>query len=323
MPMPSGLRPMLCKPAAALPPNLRDYGFEIKWDGIRALLYYDSDTLKLISRNMLELTPQYPELQMLATELGKKRLILDGEIVALNDAGVPSFEQLQGRMGLTDSGVINKRRGTIPITFMIFDLLYVDGEDLMTRPYIERREKLEALKLSGPCWHTPPFYLGQGEALLAITREKQFEGIVGKRLESCYEAGARSGAWIKIKNTLRQEFVIGGWLPGTGTRSARIGSLLIGYYDDQKRFHYAGKVGTGFSEATLDTLLALLKPAVQTTNPFAVRHPNHRHSIFVEPRHVAEIEFTEWTREGLLRHPSFKGLRPDKPSAEVRREFQK
>jgi bifunctional non-homologous end joining protein LigD len=246
-----------------------------------------------------------------------RRLILDGEIVTLDD-GRPSFERLQGRMHLASEAAVRRRMREIPATYMAFDLLWLDGASLMELPYAERREQLEELGLRGSHWQTPAYHRGDGEALLAASAERGLEGVVAKRLDSPYCPGKRTGYWLKIKNTSSQELVIGGWAPGEGRRRETLGALLVGYYDDGS-LRYAGKVGTGYTEEALAKLMTLLRPLVRDESAFDGRQPP-RGAIFVEPRLVAEVEFREWTRDGMLRAPSFKGLREDKDPREVVRE---
>jgi bifunctional non-homologous end joining protein LigD len=187
-------------------------------------------------------------------------------------------------------------------------------------PYAQRRELLEQMALSGASWQTPEHLTGRGRDVLKATAEQRLEGIVAKRLDSPYEPGARTSAWIKIKNVGRQELVIGGWLPGEGRRERRIGALLVGVHDPDGAFRYAGRVGTGFSDAELDRLGKLLAARRREDSPFTAGERPPRGAVFVEPELVAEIEFGEWTSAGVLRHPSYKGLREDKPAGEVVRE---
>jgi bifunctional non-homologous end joining protein LigD len=248
-----------------------------------------------------------------------REAVFDGEIVAFDDAGKPSFERLQRRMHVTSPNAVRRLMGSTPVVYAIFDLLFLDGHSLMGLRYDERRERLEALGLSGPAWRVPAVHRGGGEKLLRATEAQGLEGIVAKRIDSRYEPGRRGGQWIKIKNTIRQELVIGGWIPGEGRRSSRIGALLMGYYEDGA-FVYAGRVGTGFTEKTLDELQGRLEPLRRDANPFDRAPKLPREAVFVEPKLVAEIELREWTAERIMRAPSFKGLREDKSPREVRLE---
>ena len=323
------IKPMLAKPGK-LPPDNDNYSFEIKWDGIRAICYIEKSKVKVISRNLKDITNQYPELAALANELGDhQELILDGEIVAFDSAGLPSFSNLQHRMGLAGEKVIAEKSKKIPAHYIIFDILSLDNCLLLDKPYTERRTILENLKLTGPNWQTPAYKMGDGHDILTASRKLGLEGIIVKKLDSPYQAGKRTGAWLKIKNQRRQELVIGGWVPGQGARQGSIGALLTGCYNltpeeaeklgDPQLLKYAGKVGTGFTQATLTMLTKLLLPISRNTCPFAI-DPKVKNSKFVDPVLIAEFEFTEWTPNHTLRHPSFKGLRDDKDPHQVVRE---
>ncbi len=317
-PMPERIVPMLAR-LGRLPPDERHWSFEVKWDGVRAIAYAQPGRLRLESRNLNDVTDAYPEVRGLLLELGMRDAVLDGEIVAFDEAGKPSFERLQRRMHVTSPSSVRRLAASTPVVYAIFDLLYLDGHVLMQLPYTERRARLEALELSGPAWRVPAAHLGEGTRLLEATEAQGLEGVVAKRLDSRYEPGRRGGAWIKVKNVLHQELVIGGWLPGEGRRSERIGALLMGYYENG-RFRYAGRVGTGFTEKTLDDLARRLKPLRREPSPFDAAPKLPRNAVYVEPRVVAEIEFREWTAERVMRAPSFKGLREDKSAGEVRLE---
>ena len=317
-PMPERIEPMMAKLGTRIPTPEAAWGFEFKWDGIRALAYVDGGRVRLISRSGEEITPRYPEVHAMGRALGSREVILDGEVVALDENGRPSFEQIQQRMGLTSETEVRRKMKVVPVTYMIFDLLWKDGHPLMPTPYVERRRLLAQLKLSGASWQTPPFEKGGGQPMLEASAKAGLEGIMAKKLDSPYEPGRRSGAWVKIKNHNRQELVIGGWLEGAGKRSGHPGALLVGYYDKGK-FVYAGKVGTGFTDAMLEKLSTLLKPLAQDSSPFDAGAPP-RAAHFVKPKLVGEFEFVEWTKSGQLRAPSFKGLRVDKPAREVVRE---
>jgi bifunctional non-homologous end joining protein LigD len=318
-PMPERIVPMTARVADAPPPNQDRWSFEVKWDGVRAIAYAQPGRLRLESRNLNEITDAYPEVRGLIENLGMREAVLDGEIVTFDERGRPSFERLQRRMHVTSPTAVRRLMSSHPVVYAIFDLLFLDGHSLMELPYRERREQLESLELAGPAWRVPAAHPGEGTALLAATEAQGLEGVLAKRLDSTYEPGRRSGAWLKIKHTLRQELVIGGWVPGEGRRSERIGALLMGYYRDGK-FRYAGRVGTGFTERSLRELQQRLEGYRRKTSPFAGRPSLPREAVFVEPGLVAEIEFREWTGEGVMRAPSFKGLREDRAPKEVELE---
>jgi bifunctional non-homologous end joining protein LigD len=316
-PMPERLKPMLAR-TGELPRNEQDYGFEVKWDGIRTILLCDHGHQRLQGRNLTDFTPRYPEVRDLARELGARRLILDGEIVAFDDEGRPSFERLQTRMHLASESAVRRRLLDTPATYVIFDLLYLDGRSTLALPYEDRRTLLDGLELEGPAWRTPSYHRGEGSALLAATKELGIEGVVAKRLDSPYEPGRRASGWIKVKNVRVQDVVIGGRTPGEGGRGGSLGALAVGVVEDG-RLVYAGKVGTGFTDKTLALLARELEPLRRAESPFDGRQPP-KGTVFVEPRLVAAVEFREWTRSGTLRAPSFKGLRPDKDPQECVRE---
>jgi bifunctional non-homologous end joining protein LigD len=318
-PMPERIEPMRAKLALGIPRDAESYGFEFKWDGIRALAFSTGGRVRLQSRSFEDVTARYPELREMGAAIGSHELVLDGEVIAVEKSGRPSFELLQGRMGLTNEADIRRKMKEIPIGYVIFDLLYLDGRSTMPLPYRQRRRLLEGLKLKGRFWQTPPSTPGDGERTLAASKQLGLEGVMAKRLDSIYQAGKRSDAWLKIKNHQGQELVIGGWLPGAGASKGRIGALLVGYYDGPKLV-YAGKVGTGFTEKMLQRLQSLLEPLRRAGSPFDAGLPPPKGSIFVEPKLVGEFEFSEWTRTGNLRQPSFKGLREDKDARTVVRE---
>jgi bifunctional non-homologous end joining protein LigD len=315
-PMPSGLRPMLAT-LSQMPRDEANWGFEVKWDGVRALAYVSGGRVQLEARKGADVSARYPELRELGRRMGTLQAVLDGEVVALDSSGRPSFERLQRRMHVTNESAVRRLRQDVPVVYSIFDLLFLDGHSTLPLPYTERRRLLESLELKGPAWHTPAYHPGDGAVLLDATRAQGLEGVVAKRLDSPYEPGVRSRCWLKVKNHCSQEFVIGGYQPGEGAR-ASLGALLVGVYEGE-RLVYAGKVGTGFTEAELIRLLRLLEDRRRPDSPFSPRPPL-KNVVFVEPDLVAEVEFTEWTSAGILRHPSYKGLRDDRDPREVVRE---
>jgi bifunctional non-homologous end joining protein LigD len=317
----SGLiAPMLAVLADRLPPEDGSWAYEMKWDGVRAVLYADGKRLKAMSRNDIDMIGSYPELTGLASELPKDT-VLDGEIVALDRSGRPSFEQLQARMHVGDVQRAQRLAEAAPVTFMAFDLLRLEGRSTLRLPYTERRALLEGLQLDDRHWKTPPHWTEDGAAILQAAREQQLEGVVVKQLGAAYYPGRRFNGWLKVKNLRTQEVVVGGWQPGEGRREGAIGSLLLGLPEgDQLR--YVGKVGTGFTDRSLRELAELLEPLRRNTSPYVEPVPRRDAlgAVWVVPSVVGEVRFSEWTRDGRLRHPAWRGLRPDKEVAQVVRE---
>ncbi len=318
-PMPERIVPMLARAATVVPQPEDQWSFELKWDGIRAIAYVRPGRLRLESRNQREITDSYPEVRGLLRDIGMREAVLDGEIVAFDDDGKPSFERLQSRMHVTSPAAVRRLQGSIPVVYAIFDLLYLDGRLLLDSPYRERRERLEGLGLRGAAWQVPSARRGEGSSLLEATRQRGLEGVIAKRVSSPYEPGRRSGAWLKIKHRLTQEFVIGGWLPGEGRRTDRIGALLVGYFE-RGELTFAGRVGSGFTDKTLETLSQRLTPLRTSRTPFKRGPAPPKGAVFVQPALVAQVQFAEWTADGVLRAPSFKGLRDDREPTEVVRE---
>ena len=314
-PLPEKLQPMLAR-SGALPPDDGRWGYEIKWDGVRAIGVVDGGRLRLTSRNGNDITPRYPELRELGRALGSHEAILDGEVVSFGPDGKPSFQRLQGRMHLASENAVRRISQREPVTYVIFDLLFLDGHSLMDLTYEERRERLTALELNGPRWQTPAHRVGDGEALLEATRMQGLEGIIAKRLDSTYAPGRRTPAWVKVKNYRHRDVVIGGWLPGSGNRSGRLGALVVGVHDDEGALRYAGRVGTGFDARELERLGRLLEERAREDSPFTGTQPP-KQARFVEPDLVASVEYSEWTQALTLRQPSYKGLRDDVDAADV------
>jgi len=316
--MPARVAPMLARPAKGLPPDDASWAYEIKWDGVRAIAYSEPGRLRFESRNHNDISASYPELRAFNRALSSHRAILDGEIVAFDEDGKPSFQRLQSRMHLTSESVVRRLARTEPVAYVIFDLLWLDGHSLMGLEYAERRARLLEMDLNGPTWQSPAHHVGDGGALLEATRAQGLEGIIAKRIDGSYTPGRRSPGWVKVKNFHRTDAVIGGWLPGEGGRAGRLGALVIGYYDDDEgTLRYAGRVGTGFDARELTRLGRLLDDLERERSPFEGRQPP-KETRFVDPKLVCVVEFSEWTQAKTLRQPSYKGLRDDVDAETVR-----
>jgi bifunctional non-homologous end joining protein LigD len=315
------LKPMLAM-AGDLPKSDAGWAYEFKWDGVRAMIYVDRGQVRAFTRNDKSLLSTFPELRDIGGHLGSRSAILDGEIVALDGEGRPNFSTLSKRLHVTSKSVIEKLRFSIPASFFAFDLLYLDGRSLAKLPYDERRAALESLKLTGETFATPPSITNTpGRKVIDIARERGFEGVVIKRRSSHYSPGTRNGDWIKVKNFRTQEVVIGGWTEGKGERHGSLGALLLGIPSDDG-LTYVGKVGTGFTAATRQELLRKLTPLARKSTPFAAPLSRAETTLahFVRPTVVGEVQFAEWTNDGNLRQPSWRGLRSDKSASEVVRE---
>jgi bifunctional non-homologous end joining protein LigD len=299
-----------------------DWLYEMKFDGYRALAFKAGKEVRLISRNRTNFDNDYPLLIDALKLLSAKQAIIDGEIAALDDEGKSSFQLLQS---------YGKARQT-PLVYYAFDLLFLEGADLRARPLVERRKLLAGvLKKAPPNIRFSEELRGTKEELLKVAQQFELEGLMAKRPDSLYESGRRSGAWVKVKLTQQQEFVIGGYTPPGGNRKY-FGALLVGY-NGPKGLLFAGSVGTGFSERALETLYGGLQRITRDTCPF-INLPERRRGRWgqgitpavmkrcrwVEPVLVAQIKFTEWTLDDQLRQPVFLGLRTDKQAKDVVRE---
>jgi bifunctional non-homologous end joining protein LigD len=298
----------------------------MKWDGVRALAFISDGVIRLVSRTGKDITRTYPEVGGPAEVFGPaeplRQVLLDGEIVAFTD-GRPDFEALQPRMHVSSADAALRLSATIPVTYLAFDVLQLEGVPLLARPYSSRRETLKTIMGNGPGFLIPPNFPGPDlDAVREASVATGLEGVVAKRLDSVYEPGARSGSWLKVKNLLRQEVVVAGWKPGQGNRSGLIGSLLVGVHSSAGALLYAGHVGTGFSDPVLRMLTRLLEPLRRPGSPFDGPVPAEYAgpAVWVEPRLVIEVTFNRWTRAGRMRAPAYRGLRDDKDPADVVRE---
>jgi bifunctional non-homologous end joining protein LigD len=317
--VPRDWQPMLATLAEAAP-MAADWSYEIKWDGIRGLLAVEHGTVAITSRLGNDLSGRYPELAGMAAAL-QAPVLLDGEIVAFDAAGRPSFETLQQRMHVADARRQAQFAAEAPVAFMVFDVLWLDGTSLLDIAYLDRRDELRGLALDGPNWQTPASVHGaeDGAAMLAASEKLGLEGIVAKRSSSRYEMGKRSRQWLKVKHRREQELVVGGWVEGQGSRRSTVGALLVGYFDDAGALHFAGRVGSGFRERDLTMWTQLLADRAVEDSPF-VDGAIPREAQFVRPELVVQVAFTEWTGDGRLRHPVMRARRDDVDPRTVRRE---
>jgi bifunctional non-homologous end joining protein LigD len=311
-PMPNDVTPMLATPVDEA---FDDPGwlYELKWDGYRALVRIERDgSLTVSSRRGNDFLEKFPELSDLGEAFSERPLMVDGEIVVLDQGGRASFQALQERLDRRG------RRGSgRPITFVAFDLIYGNGRDLRREPLETRKAALEGLLTGrGPVIFSK-HVIGEGKELFEFAREHGIEGIIAKRRSSTYQS-RRSRDWLKMKVQARQEIVIGGWTEGRRSRK-HFGALLMGVYEGE-RLVYAGSVGTGFDARLLASLAERLAPLERKTAPFATPPKTETQAHWVRPELVADVTFSEWTRDGLLRQPVFVGLREDKEPKEVVRE---
>lgn len=307
-PAPSDLAPMLATHGSVERLTASQWAFEGKWDGYRLLFDADHGSMLLRTRSGRDVTSEYPGLAVVAAEFADHHVLFDGEVVALTEDGVPSFSEMQNRVRATR------------IEYWAFDLLYLDGRSLMKAKYRDRRKLLETLA-DGSNLIVPEQFPGNGAEALEYSRKHKWEGVVAKKWDSTYQPGRRSSSWIKDKNWNTQEIVIGGWRQGEGGRSSGIGALLMGI-PGEDGLDFVGRVGTGFTEKELTKLKKLLTPLQTDQSPFNTRLSgvDARGVTYVEPVHVGEVRYGEWTSDDRLRHPSWRGLRPDKKPGDVVRE---
>ncbi len=321
------IRPMLA--TAGPVPTGPGWAFEFKWDGVRAVSYASGSTVQVFSRNDKDITRTYPELRAVRELLAGTSLIVDGEIVAIEN-GRPNFANLQNRMHVADPD--QDLLTTTPVRYYVFDVLELDGKDTTRLPYRQRRELLtdlfglldtddtdDADTEEHPALALPPSFADiPGAELLDTAREHRLEGIIGKLVDSRYESGRRSRSWIKTPLVDTQEVVIGGWRAGSGRRVGTIGSLLLGA-QSPTGLRYLGHVGTGFTDAMLHDLSTRLARLARPDSPFDAPIPKEhaRDAHWVQPELVGEVEYRQLTNDGLLRHSSWRGLRPDRDPDEI------
>ena len=315
--------PVPMKATAGALPTGDEWLHEVKWDGMRLIVTIDRDDpdrpVRLTSANGKDATTSFPELAGLAGALGVRTATLDGEVVAFDATGRPDFGRLQQRMHVADRRLAAERANTVPAVLLLFDILDLDGHRVIDLPLVERRRLLESLVDPGPHWQVPAVH-DDGAALLDAARERDLEGIISKRRDSVYRPGSRTREWVKVKIRRRQEFVVGGWAPGEGGRSGRIGGLLVGYHDEPGGpLRYAGRVGSGLTDPEIAVLTDAFGAITVPDCPFDPRPPaaQTKAAVWVRPELGVEVEFAEWTGEGRLRHPAYCGRRVDVDPAQV------
>ncbi|MEV6488468.1 non-homologous end-joining DNA ligase [Actinoplanes sp. NPDC051633] len=292
-------------------PSGPGWSYEFKWDGVRVISAFDSGAPRLYARSGTTVTAAYPEISAMRLPAGS---LLDGEMVVMNAEGRPSFTALAERMHVRDPRRAAQLAASLPVTYMIFDLLKHGDEDLKRQPYALRRERLEELDLNGPHWMVPPVFT-DGAATAAAAREYRLEGVVAKRADTPYVPGLRSPDWVKVKFDSTGDYVIGGWRAG----ARRLGGLLVGSPGPDGRLLFRGRVGGGISGASETELLSVLKPLATEKSPFApgaVPREDARGAHWVQPELVVEVRYGNRTPDGRLRFPRFLRLRPDKSPAE-------
>ncbi len=322
--MPSVIRPMLAT-AIEKPFDSGDWLFEIKWDGYRSVAFIEKGRVRLVSRNDNDMTALYPELGDLPTYLRAKTAVVDGEVVAVDEQGRPSFSLMQQRTGIRHGRFRAPGQKDVPVLYYAFDLIYLDGYDLRKVNLQQRKQVLNEILIPGDNLRYSDHQVGEGTALYELAAKRGLEGIVAKRRNSCYEE-KRTREWLKVKITKQIECVIGGYTEPEGSREY-FGSLILGLYDKQKRLIHIGQAGTGFDRKMLASMWKLLEGLETKSNPFYGPVDAGRRAHWIRPELVANIKYTEWTHEtsegGLkLRAPVFLGLREDKDAKECTFEDQ-
>lgn len=324
---------MLATPGALPRPSEQDaWAFEMKWDGMRALADVRPDGWRVVGRSGKDATSSFPELAGphglgdLAERLGGRTLVLDGEIIATDDRGVPSFAQLQQRMNVSRPSP--QLVAAVPVSYLVFDVLEIDGTSAVDLPYRDRRRLLEGLDVAstsgaGGLVQVPPVIEGDASRAWEMAETLDLEGVVAKRLDCPYVVGKRAAGWRKVKRIQEREVIVVGWAEGEGRRANGLGALVIAVPDGpptpERPLRLAGRVGTGLTDAMLDHLLGLLLPLATDTPPVAdpPRGAAGRAVHWVQPELVGEVAYTEWTTANSLRHPVWRGLRPDKSPRDV------
>jgi len=307
------IRPMLAQTSD--PFDSENYYFEPKWDGMRCIAYVRGGKLELQNRNLNNVTASYPELKPITDNVKSGSAILDGEIVVL-EKGLPSFDLLQNRFGVDDRVQLRRLSMKIPTTYIAFDLLHLNGRDVIDSPLTERREKLAKIIADSPHLLLSQYIRGSGKSYFRNALKLGFEGAVAKKIESLYQIGTRSEDWLKLKQVKTMDCIIAGYTVGTGSRASTFGALVLAAYDRQGKLKHLGNVGTGFSDATVQRILKLLKPIHKGTKTLPGEAKAPAPIRWVKPQIVAEVGYMNMTREGKLRLPRFQRIRFDKAASE-------
>jgi len=295
-----------------------NYFFEPKWDGLRAILYFQEGRIELQNRNLRDATRSYPELQEISDRIRAKTAILDGEVVVLREDGVPDFGRLQARFGVDDKKRVGVLAKTTPVTYVAFDLLHANGQDIITRPLVERKKRLKSIVREGPYLIYGDHIEGEGTRFFKEATSRGFEGVIGKESRSQYVLGLRTDYWIKTKKVDTTDCVVVGFSQGEGGRASTFGSLILAAYDENGKLRHIGNVGGGFSNTALEDLRKKLSRIVTKTATVEGSVDSPTPITWVKSRLVVEVAYMAVTADGRLRFPRFKRLRTDKDPIECK-----
>jgi len=303
------IRPMLAQ--SAQPFDSKEHHFEPKWDGMRCIAYLKSGRVELQNRNLRDVTKSYPELEAVTDRVKAHSVILDGEVVVL-EKGLPNFDLLQNRFGVDDPIQVKMLSRKIPTTYIAFDLLYLNGKDLVNEPLSNRRKELTTIIMDSPYLLLSQYVIGGGKSYFRNALKLGFEGAMAKRSDSVYQIGTRSEDWLKLKRVKGIDCIIAGYTIGTGARSPTFGALVLAAYDKEGRLRHLGNVGTGFTDVMILRMMKLLKPLRVKAKTVLGEVKAPAPIIWVNPQLVAEVGYMNMTRDGKLRLPRFERLRFDK-----------
>lgn len=317
-PMPKSIEPMMAM-LAEKPFSGPKWLFEVKWDGIRTIAYITKSGVRLMTRRGNDCTAQYPELAEIGRELNAQECIVDGEVVAYNDKGLPDFHLLQQRMNLQRQADIDRAQHEVPVGLQLFDLLYLDGRDLRKLPLVQRKALLKRIVQPKGFVLYSDHVEDEGEAFYKAVVAQGLEGVVAKEKASPYLAGKRTRCWFKLKAVKEMDCVIGGWTEGKGARKS-LGSVVLGLYQSDGKLRFVCNSGSGFDQRTIDQTLDLLRPIEIEKHPFARKPDPVERYHWVQPKYVCRVKYSNFTPDGYVRHPVFVALRPDKAPEDCRFE---